>query len=133
MKVFTGMRAVALIGALASCLLSGSFASAADLDAVKRDLAAGKAVLIDVREVDEWSDGHLRDARLLPLSRIETGILAEELAGLAPAGKIIYLHCAAGGRCRTAAKLLQSTRRDLRALPQGYDELLQAGFPPAGR
>lgn len=108
-------------------------AAAADLNAVKRDLAAGKAVLLDVREVGEWNDGHLRDARLLPLSRIENGVSTQVLATVAPPGKIIYLHCAAGARSQTAAQLLRSTGRDLRPLTQGYDELLEAGFPQAGR
>ena len=118
--------------AIVTCFATKT-ASAADLHAVKRDLAAGKAVLLDVREVDEWNDGHLRDARLLPLSRIENGVSTQELATIAPPEKIIYLHCAAGARSQTAAQLLRSTRRDLRALPQGYDELLEAGFPQAGR
>lgn len=123
--------------AVAGLFLAASFtaapASAADLNAVKRELSAGKAVLLDVREVDEWNDGHLRDARLLPLSRIENGVSAQVLATVAPQGKVIYLHCAAGARSQTAAQLLHSTGRDLRPLTQGYDELLDAGFPKDGR
>ena len=123
--------------AVAGLFLAASFtaapALAADLNAVKRELSAGKAVLLDVREVDEWNDGHLRDARLLPLSRIENGVSAQVLAMVAPQGKVIYLHCAAGARSQTAAQLLRSTGRDLRPLTEGYDELLDAGFAKAGR
>jgi phage shock protein E len=104
-------------------------AAAADLNMVKQDLTSGKAVLIDVREVDEWNDGHLRDARLLPLSRIEAGLKLQNFEAVAPPGKIVYLHCAAGARCQSAAQLLRQTGRDLRPLPQGYDELVEAGFP----
>ena len=106
-------------------------AVAADLNMVKQDLSSGKAVLIDVREVDEWNDGHLRDARLLPLSRIEAGVDTRSFESLAPRGKIVYLHCAAGARCQSAARLLRQTGRDLRPLPQGYDELVEAGFAKA--
>ena len=106
---------------------------AGELDDVKRDLASGKAVLIDVREMDEWQEGHLKDARCLPLSRIEKGIRPESVTALAPEGTIVYLHCAAGARSQTAAKLLKYTGRDVRPLRQGYDELLEAGFPRAVR
>lgn len=130
------MKFVVMLGAWISAMAalisfaSGS-ASAADLNVVKQEIAAGKAVLIDVREADEWKDGHLRDARSLPLSRIQAGIAPQTLAELAPAGTAIYLHCAAGARCKTAAGLLRPTGRDLRPLPQGYDDLLDAGFQKA--
>jgi phage shock protein E len=103
------------------------------LESVKQDLAAGKAVLLDVREVDEWNDGHLQDARPLPLSQVEKGIDAKQLEAVAPAGKIIYLHCAAGARSQVAAKRLKASGRDLRPLTQGYDDLLRAGFTKAPR
>lgn len=102
-------------------------------ESVKQDLAVGKAVLLDVREADEWNDGHLQDARPLPLSQIEQGFDAKQLEAVAPAGKIIYLHCAAGVRSQVAAKRLKASGRDLRPLSQGYDELLRAGFPKASR
>lgn len=101
------------------------------LQVVKQNITAGKAVLIDVRELEEWNEGHLAAAALLPLSRIERGVTAEQLTKLAPGEKIIYLHCAFGSRCLDAAAHLKKTGRDIRPLKQGYDELLQAGFRPA--
>ncbi len=98
---------------------------------MKQNLTAGKAVLIDVRELDEWNDGHLVAAAHLPLSRIERGVSAEQLAKIAPAGKIVYLHCAFGSRSVTAGKYLSKTGRDVRPLKQGYDDLLGAGFRQA--
>lgn len=103
------------------------------LETVKQDLAEGRAVLLDVREVDEWSDGHLQQARPLPLSQIEEGVGAKQLEAVAPAGKTIYLHCAAGARSQVAAKRLKASGRDLRPLMHGYDDLLRAGFPKASR
>lgn len=101
------------------------------LTTVQENLKAKKAVLIDVRELDEWNEGHLSQAAFLPLSKIEAGLTAEEFEKLAPKGKIIYLHCAAGGRCVQAAKLLKKSGRELRPLSPGFDDLVDAGFPPA--
>src|ERR1022692_1869866 len=55
------------------------FASAQDhtkdsLDAGKKALAANKEVLMDVREKKEWDQGHLKDARLLPLSSLKDSL-----------------------------------------------------------
>ena len=41
------------------------------LDTVKKSVADGKAVLVDVRETDEWKDGHLKDAKHLALSDLK--------------------------------------------------------------
>lgn len=101
------------------------------LQTIQENLRSKKAVLLDVRERDEWDDGHLAQAALLPLSKIESGLKSADLEKLAPKGKIIYLHCAAGGRCVQAAELLQKSGRDLRPLNPGYDDLFEAGFPKA--
>jgi rhodanese-related sulfurtransferase len=101
------------------------------LQTVRKKVADGDAVLVDVREEAEWKDGHLKSARLLPLSRIKANPNAEDVRKALPKGKPIYLHCAAGGRCRIAADLLKKDGYDLRPLKAGYDELLEAGFEKA--
>ncbi len=101
------------------------------LEVVRKAVADKAAVLIDVREPAEWDAGHLADAVSLPLSRIQDGVPADELAKLLPAGKPVYLHCAKGGRCLTAADLLKLAGRDLRPLKAGYSDLVTAGFPKA--
>jgi acetyl esterase/lipase len=101
------------------------------LDEIKKAVADGTAVLIDVRERGEWDGGHLAGATLLPLSRIQDGVPADELAKLLPAGKRVYLHCGRGGRCLTAAELLSAPGRDLRPLKAGYNDLVKAGFEKA--
>ncbi len=103
------------------------------LATVQRGVAEQKAVLVDVREKDEWEDGHLQDARLLPLSNLEKGIPQDELAKFLPQGKVVYLHCAAGGRCVQAASILKKQGYDVRPLKPGYDALIEAGFPAAKR
>lgn len=99
---------------------------------VKAALAAGKAALIDVREQGEWDKGHLRDAKLVPLSRLKKEPAAKELQALLPKDRPIYIHCAAGVRCLTAAEILRQDGYDVRALKDGYKDLLKAGLPKAG-
>lgn len=108
------------------------------LEAVKQRLDEDEAVLIDVREKMEWEEGHLKRARLLPLTELgkrldEPGYLAELKKSL-PADKPIYLHCKAGGRCVIAAKDLRKALGDdydFRPLKPGYEDLRKAGFETA--
>ena len=122
-------------GVVAAFVLAGA-APAADHttdtpDAVKKAVAAGKAVLVDVREAGEWNDGHLKDARHLALSDLKAGVPADKLKEAVPAGKVVYLHCASGRRCLTAAELLRKQGYDARPLRDGYEDLLKAGFEKA--
>ena len=117
------------------CLFAG-FAVAADhttdsLDTVKKSVADGKAVLVDVREADEWKDGHLMDAKHLALSDLKAGVPADKLKETVPAGKVVYLHCASGRRCLAAAEVLKKQGYDARPLKDGYENLLKAGFEKA--
>ena len=99
------------------------------LDVVKQAVAQDKAVLVDVREPEEWREGHVAGARLLPLSTLEKGVSPEELAKILPKDKVIYCHCLAGGRCVEAAAILKPLGYDVRALKPGYPQLVKAGFP----
>ena len=99
------------------------------LDTVKQAVAQQKAVLIDVREPEEWQEGHVAGAGLLPLSSLEKGMSAQEIAKILPKDKVIYCHCLAGGRCQQAAAILKPLGYDVRALKPGYPQLIQAGFP----
>ena len=120
---------------LAVLLLAGALPARAEhtkdsLDTVKTSLAEKKAVIVDVREFDEWEEGHLREARHLPLSSLEQ-IDKDAVAKVLPKDKVIYLHCQAGGRCQKAADLLEPLGYDVRALEPGYPDLVEAGFPAA--
>jgi phage shock protein E len=101
------------------------------LETVKKRLEEKKAVLFDVREQVEWDSGHLRDAKLLPLSTITNKDRPADFAKDLPKDQIIYLHCAAGRRCVTAAAVLQKLGYDVRPLKDGFKDLLKAGFAPA--
>jgi phage shock protein E len=103
------------------------------LDTVKKRLEEKKAILIDVREQAEWDSGHLRDAKLLPLSIITNKDKPAEFAKDLPKDQVIYLHCAAGRRCVAAAAVLQKLGYDARPLKDGFKDLLKAGFVPADK
>lgn len=99
------------------------------LESVQQAVADQKAVLVDVREPEEWNEGHLSGARSLPLSVLEKGVKPDALANLLPKTKIIYVHCLAGGRCLEAADILAPLGYDVRPLKPGYKALVTAGFP----
>src|SRR5688572_26818033 len=105
------------------------------LDKVKENVAQKKALIVDVREQGEWDEGHLAGAKLVPLSKLRAGRSSkeytEQLAKDAPKDKIIYCHCKAGVRALTAANILKELGYDVRPLAQGYEELIEAGFPKA--
>src|SRR5262249_23255597 len=63
------LSTAALLFALSASALAAEHTKDS-LDTVKQNLAAKKAVLIDVREIGEWKRGHLADARLVPLSEL---------------------------------------------------------------
>lgn len=63
--------------------------------------------LIDVREVDEYAGGHIKQAKNVPLS--ELGAKVDELDRSKP----IYVICAAGGRSMNASIYLDSLGFDV--------------------
>ncbi len=101
------------------------------LETVKERLNDNSAILVDVREQKEWDDGHLKDARLVPLSRLKVDAEAEKLTKDLSKKKIVYCHCGAGVRACTAADILKKQGYDVRPLKPGYKDLIKAGFPKA--
>lgn len=99
------------------------------LTTIKAALAAGEAVLVDVRERSEWDAGSIDQAVFVPLSELNNGLGADALQMRLPAGKILYTYCRSGRRSRTAADRLQEAGYDVRALKAGYQDLIDAGFP----
>jgi len=98
-----------------------------DLKEIKKQIEDGKAELVDCREQDEWDEGHLRDARFLPLSKAEKSQIPAEI----PKDKPVYVHCMVGARALTVAKILVKLGYDARAIKAGPDELKEAGFKEA--
>jgi rhodanese-related sulfurtransferase len=127
-------------GALVLGLLLASISTAVEYttdsyDTVLKNLAQGKAVLIDVREVGEWKQGHLADATLIPLSALrkmaKDAEVRDRVVESLPTDKIIYCHCASGVRVITATQILDKFGYKIRPLEAGYGELVEKGFPRA--
>ena len=86
-----------------------------------RQLMARGAVLVDIREADEYARSHIAQARHEPLSRLGT------IEVDAPA---VIFHCKSGGRtAANAGRLEASTGRDAYVLDGGIDAWKAAGLP----
>lgn len=121
------------IAALIVCVVASSFVLAAEhtkdsLATIKKSTEAKDAILVDVRELDEWKAGHVTGATFLPLSALEDAS-KEAIEKKLPKDKVIYTHCRAGRRSVAAAEILEKLGYDVRPLKPGFEDLIQAGFP----
>ena len=81
---------------------------AVDAQTVKGWLESDKAILIDIRETDEFAREHVPGAHLVPLSGFDTADFPHDHE------KIAVFHCASGNRtCEAAPKILQDRVRDV--------------------
>ena len=92
-----------------------------------RDLiAAGGLDVVDVREPNEWSNGHLEGSRLVPLRELKANPKS-----LLQQDGVIFV-CAAGVRSQTAAKLaVANGLRQVYNLSGGTQSWVRAGLPLA--
>jgi phage shock protein E len=98
------------------------------LEVVKKNVAAKKAVLVDVRSIQEWNQGHIEGSIFLPVTSLRKGGDPKMLSKTLPKKKILYTFCVVGMRAKTAAYELGKHGYSVRALKPGYNELLKAGF-----
>lgn len=97
-------------------------------EAAARTGGGGDAVLLDVREVDEWGAGRVAGAVHLPLSALNSG------AGLPveAEGRPLIVICRSGNRSRTAAEVLAGRGVDAVDVVGGMREWVRAGLPVVG-
>ncbi len=99
-------------------------ASVPQLDPIQADeLVRTGAVLLDVREADEFAAGHAPGAAHLPLGLL--GARVDELAGAGP----IVCVCRSGGRSDSAATALRASGYDARNLAGGMRAWAAEGLP----
>ena len=101
------------------------------LDTVKERLTSKEAVLIDVRELKEWNEGHLEVSKLVPLSDIRDPQKRINATKDLSKEKTIYCHCRSGKRVFIATHYLTEEGYDIRPLKAGYKDLLSDGFEGA--
>lgn len=92
-----------------------------------KELLAGGAVLVDVREPVEWDAGHAPGARHIPLGKLE-GRLRQ-----VPSDRRIVVVCRSGNRSARATTLLARAGRDAVNLDGGMHAWAKAGLPVQGR
>lgn len=95
-----------------------------DAQTLHRKLEAGEAMVVDVREVDEFAGGHIPGAINMPLSSFQASKLPD------PQGKALILNCLGGKRsgmaldkCATAQAAVDTH------LSGGFGAWQSAGLP----
>jgi rhodanese-related sulfurtransferase len=102
---------------------SASVPLVVDVREASRRQAAG-ALLVDVRQPDEWKTGHAPDAKLIPL-----GSLGHRVAEV-PRDREVLLICRSGNRSGTAQrKLLQLGYEHVYNVAGGMNAWAGAGLP----
>ncbi len=89
-------------------------------------MKSGDAVIVDVREKEEWDEEHIPDA--IHMSR---GIIELEIEEKFPdLNKTIITHCGGGGRSALAAESLQKMGyRNVRSMAGGFKAWKAVGLP----
>ncbi|MEQ8652067.1 MAG: rhodanese-like domain-containing protein [Kiloniellales bacterium] len=94
-----------------------------DSRTLKKWLDADKAVLIDIREPEEYAREHIPGSRTVPLTRLEAADFSKDH------DKIAVFHCGSGNRTRQAApQILSSGFREVYHLEGGLQSWKKAGF-----
>ena len=89
-------------------------------------LNTGEALFIDVRDKDEWDEGHIPGATHLSRGTIELDI--EEK--VPDPNTMIICHCGGGGRSALAAESLQKMGyKNVRSMAGGFKAWQSAGLP----
>jgi rhodanese-related sulfurtransferase len=101
------------------------------LEVVRENVSKEDAVLVDVRSLEEWNEGHIEDSLFLPVTSIRKRKYPAEMTEDLPKDKILYTFCVVGMRAKKAAAPLRELGYDVRALKPGFKELLKAGFEQA--
>jgi rhodanese-related sulfurtransferase len=95
-------------------------------DAAAKAKSSGDAVIVDVREKDEFDESHIPDA-----VHISRGLLELEVEDRFPDRDMtIICHCGGGGRSALAAESLQKMGyKNVRSMAGGFKAWKAAGLP----
>lgn len=83
----------------------------------------GGAVVIDVREPEEYVAGHVAGAYLIPLGEVVARL--DEV----PTGEPVYVICQSGGRSLKAAQFLRASGYDATSVAGGTKAWIDSGRP----
>ncbi len=89
-------------------------------------LKTGGATIVDVRDKDEWDEGHIPGAMHMSRGTIELDV--EEK--VPDPNALIICHCGGGGRSALAAESLQKMGyKNVRSMAGGFKAWKAAGLP----
>jgi rhodanese-related sulfurtransferase len=148
------MKSLSTVLLVSAALLLPGLASAQNYpDSVKQHVAAAKkqvttinmeqfkaafdqkklGLLVDVREPDEFGDGHVPGAINIPRGLIEFNIWSEVgFPDKTDVNKQVTLYCKTGGRCALAAKSLKELGfSNVTAADMKIEDWKKAGYPLA--
>jgi rhodanese-related sulfurtransferase len=95
-----------------------------DIDPIEADqLVTAGALMIDVREDDEWVAGHVLGAVHFPMGQVV------ERIGELPIGRTIVCMCRVGGRSGSVALYLAGCGYDIRNIDGGMQAWASHGLP----
>ena len=95
-----------------------------DSESYQEHFKSGDHLLVDVRELHEWMQGHLPGAVHIPLWELEDRL--DEI----PGDKPVVLVCAVGGRSMQGAQfLLESGYQEVYNLSDGTMGWIKKGLP----
>ena len=85
------------------------------------------ALIVDVREKNEYILAHIENSILIPLSEIS----ADRIRQINPQNKTIIIHCAAGIRSKKAANILlsQNYNSEILEIDKGINEWIKSNQP----
>lgn len=90
------------------------------------EASTSNALFLDVREPDEYAQGHINSSVLLPLSQVAPGVVGRIL----PNQRSCIVVCKAGMRAQKAAQILAGAGiPNLVVLNGGMDAWIAAGLP----
>ncbi len=102
-----------------------------NLETVKRRVAAGEAILLDVRSEAEWNDSHLTMAEFIPTSIICDAESCGPAVSRLDKNKDLYIHCKVGGRAMRCGEVLAALGYKALPLRVNYEDFAEAGFDTA--
>jgi len=109
-------------------LLQQARSEISEIDATqaREQIESGEPVVVDVREQEEWDEGHIPGAVHVPRGHLESRI--ERLAP--DTGRPVVVYCSAGNRSAFAAKTLAGLGyEDVVSLAGGFTDWKRNGFP----
>jgi molybdopterin/thiamine biosynthesis adenylyltransferase/rhodanese-related sulfurtransferase len=97
-----------------------------DASRARELIDSGEPLVLDVREQDEWDEGHVPGAIHIPRGNLESRIERAE----PDRARSILVYCAAGNRSAFAAKTLEELGyEDIVSLSGGFTDWKRNGFP----